>query len=389
MNVHVSEGKAVSQGAVEYEKLGAGTANGQGGPDVSIIVPCYNESANVRPLVEMLRKVLDGRRWEVIFVDDNSPDGTSDVVRALAQEDSRVRGLCRIGRRGLSSAVIEGALSSSAQVVAVMDGDLQHDESRLPALIDAVAGGGCDLAVGSRHVEGGSNQGLANAWRHALSDGGIWLAQRFMPVRLTDPMSGFFAIRQDRFRQIAPFLAATGFKILLDLVLSSPTPLKVQEIPCGFRARVAGESKLDVVVMLQFGALLVDKLCHGLVPLRFIAFCGVGFAGVLTNLVIMRLALLAGADFSLAQGVGTVVAMIVNFFLDNTVTYRDRRLKGARAARGLLLFVLVCSVGAVANIGIARLLYDQGHMITEASVAGAIMAAVWNYAMSSTIVWRP
>ncbi len=389
MNVHVSEGKAVSQGAVEYEKLGAGTANGQGGPDVSIIVPCYNESANVRPLVEMLRKVLDGRRWEVIFVDDNSPDGTSDVVRAFAQEDSHVRGLCRIGRRGLSSAVIEGALSSSAQVVAVMDGDLQHDESRLPALIDAVAGGGCDLAVGSRHVEGGSNQGLANAWRHALSDGGIWLAQRFMPVRLTDPMSGFFAIRQDRFRQIAPFLAATGFKILLDLVLSSPTPLKVQEIPCGFRARVAGESKLDVVVMLQFGALLVDKLCHGLVPLRFIAFCGVGFAGVLTNLVIMRLALLAGADFSLAQGVGTVVAMIVNFFLDNTVTYRDRRLKGARAARGLLLFVLVCSVGAVANIGIARLLYDQGHMITEASVAGAIMAAVWNYAMSSTIVWRP
>jgi dolichol-phosphate mannosyltransferase len=192
MNVHVSEGKAVSQGVGEYEKLGAGTANGQGGPDVSIIVPCYNESANVRPLVEMLRKVLDGRRWEVIFVDDNSPDGTSDVVRALAQEDSRVRGLCRIGRRGLSSAVIEGALSSSAQVVAVMDGDLQHDESRLPALIDAVAGGGCDLAVGSRHVEGGSNQGLANAWRHALSDGGIWLAQRFMPVRLTDPMSGFF-----------------------------------------------------------------------------------------------------------------------------------------------------------------------------------------------------
>lgn len=389
MNVRVSEGKAVSQGVGEYEKLGAGTANGQGGPDVSIIVPCYNESANVRPLVEMLRKVLDGRRWEVIFVDDNSPDGTSDVVRALAQEDSRVRGLCRIGRRGLSSAVIEGALSSSAQVVAVMDGDLQHDESRLPALIDAVAGGGCDLAVGSRHVEGGSNQGLANAWRHALSDGGIWLAQRFMPVRLTDPMSGFFAIRQDRFRQIAPFLAATGFKILLDLVLSSPTPLKVQEIPCGFRARVAGESKLDVVVMLQFGALLVDKLCHGLVPLRFIAFCGVGFAGVLTNLLIMRLALLAGADFSFAQGVGTVVAMIVNFFLDNTVTYRDRRLKGARAARGLLLFILVCSVGAVANIGIARLLYDQGHMITEASVAGAIMAAVWNYAMSSTIVWRP
>lgn len=359
------------------------------GPDISIIVPCYNEVGNVGPLVAALERALDGRRWEVIFVDDNSPDGTTAAVHALARADSRVRGLCRIGRRGLSSAVIEGALSSSAQIVAVMDGDMQHDESRLGALIDAVQSGACDIAVGSRHVEGGDNSGLANAWRHTLSDGGIKLAQMLLPVRLGDPMSGFFALRQDLFARIAPHLSGTGFKILVDLLLSSPQPLQVQEIACGFRARVAGESKLDALVMLQFVALLLDKLCRGWLPLRFVAFALVGVVGIGTNLLVMQCARALGADFPLAQGIGTVVAMIVNFQLDNNFTYRDRRLRGVRCVWGLLLFMVVCSVGALANVGVADMVYHQSRAFNEASVAGALIAVVWNYAMSSTIIWRP
>lgn len=359
-----------------------------GSPDISVIVPCYNEVRNVAPLVQALDRALSGRRWEVVFVDDNSPDGTTEAVRALARQDARVRGLCRIGRRGLSSAVIEGVLSSSAQIVAVMDGDLQHDESRLGALIEAVESGACDVAVGSRHVEGGDNAGLANAWRHALSDGGIKLAQMILPVKLTDPMSGFFAFRQEQFAAIAPRLSGTGFKILLDLLLSAPTPLRVQEIPCGFRPRLDGESKLDAVVMLQFLALLVDKLCRGWLPLRFIAFCMVGAIGVLTNLVVMKLASIAGANFSVAQAIGTVVAMMLNFWLDNALTYRDRRLRGAACLRGLVVFMLVCSIGAIANVGVAQMLYVDRQGLTEASIAGALIAAVWNYAVSSTIVWR-
>ncbi|MFT8674476.1 MAG: glycosyltransferase family 2 protein [Acetobacter sp.] len=361
----------------------------QAGVDVTVVIPCYNEAANVRPLVAALRTALQGRRWEVVFVDDHSPDGTIDVVRTLARDDARIRGICRIGRRGLSSAVIEGVLSSSAPVVAVMDGDLQHDECRLPALIDAVLSGNCDLAVGSRHVEGGCNAGLANAWRHALSDGGIWLAQRVMPVKLTDPMSGFFAIRQDMFERIAPSLSGTGFKILLDLVLSSEAPLRVREVACGFRPRLAGESKLDVLVMIQFAALLADKFSHGLLPLRFVAFGLVGLVGVLANLLVMQVISLFGGSFGVAQGVGTVVAMVLNFVLDNNFTYRDRRLKGVRCMRGLALFMLVCSVGGIANVGIAHMLYDQRYAINESSIAGAVLAAVWNYAMSSTIIWRP
>jgi len=206
----------------------------RGTPTLTIVVPCYNERPNVVPLVAKLDAALFGIAWEVVFVDDNSPDGTTAEVRRIAQTDPRVRCIRRVGRRGLSSAVIEGALSSSAQYVAVIDGDLQHDETRLPDMLAALQTGNYDLAVGSRHIEGGDNSGLANRWRHALSDGGIRLAQMFMPVRLSDPLSGFFMLPRPLFEQLATNLTGQGFKILLDLALGSPAPLRVVEIPCVF-----------------------------------------------------------------------------------------------------------------------------------------------------------
>ncbi|NHN83493.1 glycosyltransferase [Acetobacter musti] len=368
---------------------GSQTETRTGSPEITVVVPCYREAANVRPLVDALTKALAGRSWEVVFVDDNSPDGTIDQVRALAEINWRVRGISRIGRRGLSSAVIEGALSSSARYIAVMDGDLQHDETQLGALIDAVAGGGCDIAIGSRHVEGGDNSGLANAWRHALSDGGIRLAQMMLPVRVGDPMSGFFALRRDFFARTAPRLSGQGFKILMDLILSAPGPVRVEEIPCTFRPRVAGESKLDVLVLLQFAALMLDKLFRGWLPIRFLAFAAVGAVGVAVNLAVMNVMRLAGAEFETAQATGTLIAILVNFWLDNTLTYRDRRLRGSRLYGGLIVFLLVSSVGAWANIGIAQLFRADGQGWGQASAAGAVIGVVWNYAVSSTLIWRP
>src|SRR4051812_10901220 len=227
-------------------------------PVLSVIVPCYNERPNVAPMIAALEAALAGIAWEVIYVDDNSPDGTAQEVRRLARTDSRIRCIRRIGRRGLASAVIEGALSSSADYVAVIDGDLQHDETRLPVMLEALRSGACDLVVASRHVEGGDNAGLANAWRHFLSDGGIRLAQIFLPVKLTDPMSGFFMLPRPLFEDLARDLNGQGFKILLDLVLTSPEPLRVKEVAAGFRERVAGESKLNTLVMVQFAGLLLD-----------------------------------------------------------------------------------------------------------------------------------
>lgn len=232
-------------------------------PQISIVVPCYNEAENVAPLVEAVARAMAFYTWEMIFVDDNSPDGTIAVVRAVAANDSRVRGIRRIGRRGLSSAVIEGALSSSAPIVAVMDGDLQHDEACLVPMVEAVSSGDYDLAVASRHLEGGGREGLANNWRRFLSQSGTWGARYLLNVPLTDPMSGFFVIGRDRFDRLAPSLSGKGFKILLDLVLTDKGEegLRVHETPMAFRPRHAGQSKLGADAMVSFARLVALTLC--------------------------------------------------------------------------------------------------------------------------------
>ncbi len=348
-------------------------------------------------MVDALDAALGGIDWEAIFVDDDSPDGTAEEIRAVGARDRRVRGLRRIGRRGLSSAVIEGVLASSATLVAVIDGDLQHDETRIPALLAAVSSGACDIAVGSRHVDGGDSSGLSSAWRHRLSESGIRLARAVLPVRdgfapLRDPMSGFFACERRFFEQAAPYLSGHGFKILLDLILSAPRATgqapRVLELPAVFRARQQGESKLDLLVLVQFVAMLLDKACRGLLPMRFLVFALVGLAGVAVNLVVLDGARIAGLDFAVAQTTGTIVAMVANFWLNNTLTYRDRRLRGPRLWGGLTLFMAVCGVGAVAGVGIARALYGTHHGWQPAGAAGAAIAVVWNYAVSSTLIWR-
>jgi dolichol-phosphate mannosyltransferase len=358
-------------------------------PILSVIVPSFNECPNVAPMVAKLDAALAGIPWEVIYVDDNSPDGTSREVRRLAQLDPRVRCIRRIGRRGLASAVIEGGLSSSADYIAVIDGDLQHDETRLPVMLRALKAGGYDIAVGSRHVEGGDSAGLPSRFRHVLSDGGIRLAQAFLPVRLTDPMSGFFMLPRPLFENLARGLNGQGFKILLDLVLSSPSPLRVLEIPARFRERAAGESKMDALVAIQFVGLLLDKVSGGLLPLRFFSFGLVGALGIVVHLAILaslRDTTILG--FGVEQTIATACAMVFNFQLNNVITYRDQRLKGLRLWRGLLLFMFVCGVGGVANVGIAKVLYDQHASWTVAGGIGAMIGVVWNYAISATLVWR-
>jgi len=358
-------------------------------PELTVVVPCYNERPNVAPLVDKLDAALFGIAWEVVFVDDNSPDGTTAEVRRIAQTDPRVRCMRRVGRRGLASAVIEGALSSSARFIAVIDGDLQHDETKLQDMIAALRTGQYDLAVGSRHVEGGDASGLAGHWRRTLSDTGIRLAQFFLPVRLSDPMSGFFMLPRPLFEQLAGSLTAQGFKILLDLALSSPAPLRVIEIPFHFHERIAGESKLDALVLTQFAGLLLDKVVGRVLPLRFIAFALVGALGVVVHLAVLTVALKpAGLSFEAAQAIATVVAMVFNFQLNNDITYRDVRLRGPRLWRGLLLFMLVCGFGAVANVGIAQLLYESNTTWSIAGAVGAMIGVVWNYAVSATLVWR-
>lgn len=358
-------------------------------PVLSVIVPSFNERPNVAPMVAKLDTALAGIAWEVIYVDDNSPDGTAQEVRRIAQHDPRVRCIRRIGRRGLASAVIEGALSSSADYVAVIDGDLQHDETRLPIMLEALRAGDYDIAIASRHVDGGDNAGLSGRFRHVLSDGGIRLAQAFMPVRLTDPMSGFFMLPRSLFEDLARRLNGQGFKILVDLVLSSPSPLRVLEVPARFRERAAGESKMDALVLIQFAGLLLDKVFGGVLPLRFFSFALVGALGVVVHLIVLGLLRQTTVlGFEAEQATATAVAMMFNFQLNNAITYRDQRLRGPRLWRGLLLFMIVCGFGAIANVGIAQVLYERHTTWSVAGGLGAMIGVVWNYAISATLVWR-
>jgi dolichol-phosphate mannosyltransferase len=357
-------------------------------PQLSVIVPTFNERDNVTTLFRRLEAALAGVSWEVIFVDDNSPDGTWDVVRALAREDSRVRCIRRVGRRGLSGACIEGILASSAPYAAVIDADLQHDETQLPKMLALLQGGEADLVVGSRYIAGGSAESF-NKQRAGISALATEVAKRVLRVKIADPMSGFFMIRSDRFEQLAPQLSTQGFKILLDIVATARGELRIKEIPYTFGARLHGESKLDSTVALDFLGLVLAKLTGDVVSLRFLLFAMVGSTGLFVHLTALFVALeIFALPFPEAQACGALVAMTSNFILNNFLTYRDQRLQGFAILRGLLLFYLVCSVGLFANVGVAFSVYDQEPIWWLAGAAGALMGVVWNYAMSGLFVWR-
>jgi dolichol-phosphate mannosyltransferase len=355
---------------------------------LSVVVPTFNERDNVTVLYRQLQTALTGVAWEVIFVDDNSPDGTWDEVGTLAQADSRVRCIRRIGRRGLSGACIEGILASSAPFAAVIDADLQHDETQLPKMLALLQGGATDLVVGSRYVEGGSADSF-NKHRAGASALATEVAKRLLRVKIADPMSGFFMIRKDRFEQLAPKLSTQGFKILLDIVATARGELRTVEIPYSFGSRLHGESKLDSMVALDFLGLVLAKLTHDVVSLRFLLFAMVGSIGLFVHFAALFIALeMFNVPFPEAQACGALLAMTSNFILNNFLTYRDQRLKGIAILRGLLLFYLVCSVGLLANVGVAFSVYDQEPIWWLAGAAGALMGVVWNYAMSGLFVWR-
>jgi dolichol-phosphate mannosyltransferase len=357
-------------------------------PQLSVVVPTFNERDNVVTLFRRLETALAAVAWEVIFVDDNSPDGTWDVVRDLARQDRRVRCIRRIGRRGLSGACIEGILASSAACAAVIDADLQHDETQLPKMLALLQGGAADLVVGSRYVEGGSADSF-DKQRAGASALATEVAKRVLRVKIADPMSGFFMIRRDRFEQLAPQLSTQGFKILLDIVATARGNLRIVEIPYSFGSRLHGESKLDSMVALDFLGLVLAKLTHDVVSLRFLLFAMVGSIGLFVHFAALFVALEAfDVPFPEAQACGALLAMTSNFILNNFLTYRDQRLKGFAILRGLLLFYLVCGVGLAANVGVAFSVYDQTPIWWLAGAAGALMGVVWNYAMSGLFVWR-
>jgi len=359
-------------------------------PEVAIVVPTLNERENVAILAMQVADALGPTPYEILFVDDDSQDGTIQAVTDLSRNDPRIRLLHRVGRRGLATAVVEGVLASTAPLIVVMDADLQHDASILPAMLAQIRSGNVDVAVGSRYVEGGGT-GEWSKSRERASRIATRMAHLLTKAALTDPMSGFFAITRPAFESAMRRTSSQGFKILLDLLSAAPRPLRVVEIPYTFGVRQHGASKLDTLVAVEFAAMLLNKLLGNTLSVRFIMFMAIGGLGVFVHMAVLAVALSVFKEaFLVAQTAAAITAMTFNFLMNNVLTYRDKRLKGLWGILGgLLSFYLACSIGLVANVGIANYLvvgqhYDQW----LSAVAGILVGAVWNYAVSSVFTWR-
>jgi dolichol-phosphate mannosyltransferase len=358
------------------------------GVELTIVVPTYSERDNIAELVRRLSYTLDDVAWEVVFVDDDSPDGTSFIAKSIGARDGRVRCIRRVGRRGLSGACLEGILSSSAPVVAVMDADLQHDETILPQMLAAIRAGS-DLVVASRYTDGGSATEGLSPIRKWGSEFATRLAGHFIGTQVSDPMSGFFMIRRAVIEKHAVSLAGEGYKVLMDILWTAGKSLRVSEVSYRFRERLAGESKLDTLVTFDYLGLLFSKMFGGVLPVRFLMFGAVGVSGIAVHLATLQYALsILHLRFAWAQLAAVMVAMTWNFIINNRLTYRDARLTGWRWVTGLLMFYLACSIGSVGNVGVASWIYSFHATAWIAGLAGALMGAVFNYAISSALIWK-
>jgi dolichol-phosphate mannosyltransferase len=357
-------------------------------PELTVVVPTYSERDNICEVVRRLAKTLDGVEWEVVFVDDDSPDGTSVMAKSLGSRDGRVRCIRRVGRRGLAGACIEGILSSSAPIVAVMDADLQHDETILPQMLQAIRSGS-DLAVASRYTAGGSATAGLSAIRKWGSGLATRMANSLIGPKVSDPMSGFFMIRREIVEQHAGSLAGEGYKVLMDILWTAGKTLDVSEISYRFRERLAGESKLDTLVTFDYLGLLFSKIFGGVLPVRFLMFGAVGVSGIVVHLLALQYAIsILHLPFAWSQFAAVMVAMTWNFVVNNRLTYRDARLSGWRWVTGLLMFYLACSIGSIGNVGVASWIYSFHATAWMAGLAGALMGAVFNYAISSALIWK-
>ena len=356
--------------------------------ELAVVVPTFNERENVRLLLERLEEALAGVSYEVVFVDDDSPDGTAEAVREIASADRRVRVLQRVHRRGLSSACLEGMMATAAPYVAVIDADLQHDERVLPQMLAKLKAESFDIVVATRNAEGG---GMGEFARHRvmLSNLGDRLSRFVSHTRLSDPMSGFFVVERGFLEEVVRSASGIGFKILLDLVASSTRPVRIGEVPYTFRQRIHGASKLDILVGLEYLQLLLDKTVGDLVPARFLIFGMVGSLGVLMAMAVLALLVrVFHTGFFTAQAIATLAAMTANFFLNNSTTYRDRRLKGRQLWWGLASFCMACSLGAAINLRLANGLESMGVRWSIAGLCGLVVGGVWNYGVTSFLTWR-
>lgn len=358
---------------------------------ISLVIPTYNERESLPLLVDALREVMRSEAdWELLVVDDDSPDKTWEIAENLATEDRRIRVYRRLDCWGLSSAIVAGMSMAGGDRVVVMDADLQHDVTRVPQLVAALDD--APLAVATRYAPGGG-VGEWKRGRRVLSRAATVACNLVLGLAVSDPMSGFFAVRREEFGRISSRLNPRGYKILMELI-AVMRPSQVVEIPYVFAPRRCGESKLSPRVAWEFGFALIELLTRSMVSPRFLKYALVGLSGVFVY---------AGARRALESGFGSLQAGIIttaavafsalwNYGWNNIWTFRDRRhVAMSSIVRGIVLFGLVSGTGAVISRAVAGYLSGPVNGIgwdLLAPTAGFAIATMWNYFLNHDLTWR-
>jgi dolichol-phosphate mannosyltransferase len=357
--------------------------------ELSLVICTLDEAEAIGPLLDETGNRLSGLAYELIVVDDSAGDATAAVVLARAAADPRIRLLHRQGARGLASAAIAGWDAARGRLIGLMDGDGQHDPqliAQMTAPLAATGDGAPDLVLASRYMHQGGT-GLAGL-RNAISRVGTAMTHLLLGVRVSDPLSGCFLMRREWYEAVRPRLTGIGFKILLDVLASGRRRPVVREVPTALRPRDGGVSKLDLRVIADFVALLLEKRSGGLLSARLALFLMVGASGVAVHLAVLSLVRALGAPFWAAQGAAILTAMTTNFFANNALTFRDMRLRGRRLVGGLASFYLACLGGAAISEVVGIGLHAGGAGWIAAGLAGAVAGALWNYQTVQLVTWR-
>jgi len=357
------------------------------GNDVAVVVPVFREADNIASLISELHHYLNAYDWEVVFVDDDSDDGTATAVRSYARADERVRLVLRVHERGLASAATAGMLTTKSLCIVVMDGDGQHDPRYIPHLVGPIVREEADIVSAARGLDQLDDAAL-NLRRRHLSSFANRITVAFLRRPVMDPMSGFFAISSKAFHQCVRRLSAGGFKLLLDLLISNPN-MRHREIAFEFRKRLAGKSKLDLANAWQLVCFLISKALGSALPPAFISFGLVGGSGVLVHFAILYPAFWSGWPFTTGQLIAALVASAWNFVFNNSLTFRDRQLSGWGLLTGFAKYIAIASVGIAANVAVASASFNNFHgLVALSALAGIAVDAVWKYCMSNLLVWQ-
>ena len=362
-------------------------------PTVSVIVPTYNECENIPVLLERLTDVLADFDYEIVVVDDDSPDGTWRVVEELATTNRRIRVLRRRGRRGLSAAVVEGMVVAQGTVLAVIDADLQHDETVLPQIISAVLDDEVDLCLGSRQAPGGS-YGRFGPTRRFISWSGAQLARRLLGITVSDPMSGYFAVSRARFEAVRPTLNPRGFKVMLELLARGPRP-RVAEVGYRFRSRTSGQTKLSSTVAKAYVVALLDLSLARPAPALFAAYVAMAITGLSLRLSLLSFVAATGPA-ALSELVAVEAAILVEFWLHSSYTFSRRRGQDPRPLQALFRFQLISLHAFLALSGLADIV--EGRLTSPQSLSqflaalglattGVAATIVVGYMLNTTFTW--